>query len=253
MFTVDDVVVKDAVAEEQSHDDQEPHRAEIERVQGEVVAEIARHRNHHLAEGEHHIQHGALRQVGEVDENRTAALPEEEHRAHAEQDRGERQRGGVRKLILENRCGGEQCLAKQDHRHADDLAAVCLCAVGAQLAEILHADVHEDQRPGNVVHRVVGVPVRPRSLADEVQQKHVEEQENMLPDAVLAVDIDVIGGKVPDLNHRERAQNIRDKRERVNKAVRDVVQQGVVAPDDIHEDQVVYQLDILDLFLFLFQ
>ena len=71
----------------------------------------------------------------------------------------------------------------------------------------------------------------------------------MLSNAVPAVDINVVGGEVPDLNDCQRAEHIGDKGQGGDKAAGDVVQQGVVAPDDIDEDQVVDQLDILDFFL----
>ena len=123
----------------------------------------------------------------------------------------------------------------------------------AQLDRILNTDVDQDQRPRDVIHRVISRPVGARAFADEVEQEHVEEQEDMLSDAVPAVDINVVGGEVPDLNDCQRAEHIGDKGQGVDKAAGDVVQQGVVAPDDIDEDQVVDQLDILDFFLFFLQ
>ena len=55
---------------------------------------------------------------------------------------------------------------------------------------------------------VKALPVLPGALADEVQQEHIGEQEDMLPQTVSAVKIDVVGGVVPDLYNGEGAENV---------------------------------------------
>ena len=85
---VDDVVIEHPVAEEQPDDDQKRHGGKIEIIGRDLVGKITRDRDDHLAEGKDHIEHGTLREMGEVDKALIAAAPpEEQHHPHAEKNR----------------------------------------------------------------------------------------------------------------------------------------------------------------------
>ena len=135
--------------------------------------------------------------------------------------------------------------------------AVALIATAAwtaaQLKQVLHGDIAEDQCPGDVVLRVKRVPVGAGTLCDKEQQEHIGKDKDVLPDAVSAVDVDVVGRVVPDLDDREGAEDIGKKAVPFHKAALGRVQQGVIPADDVDENQVVNQLKILDLLFFLFE
>ena len=121
----------------------------------------------------------------------------------------------------------------------------------AQHDEILDGDVDQDQRPGDVVLHLKALPVHARALADVIEQIHVDEHEDVIAHTVLAVHICVERGKAPDLYDRKPAQHIGEKHRGADKAVFDVVQERVVPPDDVYEDQVIDQLQIFNFLFFL--
>ena len=97
------------------------------------------------------------------------------------------------------------------------------------------------------------LPVEAGPLSDVVEQVHVQEQGDVIPQAVAAVHVDIEGGEVPDLDDRQAAQDVDPEGRAADKAVLHMVQQRVVAPYDIDEDQVVDQFQILDLLLLFLQ
>ena len=118
------------------------------------------------------------------------------------------------------------------------------------LDQVLDPDVDEDQGPGQVEAAVVAVPVAPDTLPDEIEQVHVDEEEDVLPLAVAAVQIDIEGRIVPDLNDGQAAQGIGQKGGAADKAVFHILNQGIVAADDIYKDQVIDQFQVFYLFFF---
>ena len=120
----------------------------------------------------------------------------------------------------------------------------------SELDGVLHADVEQNQRPRGGILVLKALPVQPGALSDVVEQIHVHEQGNVIAQTVAAVHVDVKRGEIPDLNDGEGAHDIHQKHRAADESVFDVVQQGVVAPDDIDKDQIVDQLQILDLFFF---
>ena len=83
------------------------------------------------------------------------------------------------------------------------------------------------------------------------EKEHIEKQRDMLSDAVTPEDIDIIGGKIPDLDNSQRTERIGVKGCRLNKSVRKAVQQQIIPAYNINENQVIDQLNIFDFFLFL--
>ena len=75
----------------------------------------------------------------------------------------------------------------------------------------------------------------------------VDEQKNMIPYAVPSVQVNVKSTEAPDLDHGKRTHNVRHKDRARDKSALNMMQQCVVASDDIYEDQIIYQLDIFYL------
>ena len=137
----------------------------------------------------------------------------------------------------------QQRLAEEDDHHiADGANLVGYPSVVPQLDGVLHADIQQNQRPRHVVLGVEGLPVEPGALADIVQEVHIQHQGDMVPKAVAAVHIDIKRGEVPDLDDGQTAQDVGQKGGGADKAPLHMVEQGVVAADDIDENQVIYQL-----------
>ena len=78
----------------------------------------------------------------------------------------------------------------------------------------------------------------------------IDKEENVVTDSVSAVDIYIERREVPNLDHREGAKHIGKEIPLGHVTVIDVVQKGIIAPDDKYKYKVVYQLKIFDLFLF---
>ena len=88
----------------------------------------------------------------------------------------------------------------------------------------------------------------PGSFTNEVEQKHIDKQTDMISDAVSAMHIDVVSRKIPDLNNSKCAKNIGDEHLSVNKSICYLMQERIIPADYINKDQVVYQFKILDFF-----
>ena len=146
----------------------------------------------------------------------------------------------------ENDCG----FCQKNCRHPDALSFVHGLAA-PHFDQILDADVRQDECPGNMVLRMIALPVRTGSFADEVHEEHINEQKNMLADAVPPEYIDIVSRKIPDLDNSQRTERIGIKGCRLNKSVRKAVQQQIIPAYNINENQVIDQLNIFDFFLFL--
>ena len=253
-FAVEHMIIDDAVAEEQPHDDQKAHQREVDIAHAHIAVKVGRDRDDHLAEGEHDVQHRTLGEMLKVHTGDALVPAGKHHRSDTEQDRPKRGIGRAVQLEFKHSERDESRLTEQDDRHAGD--APCLNGVAlmvASLDEVLSADVQEDQRPRDMVHGVTVLPVGACADRQKVHQEHVDKQEHMIANAVSAVSVDIIGGVVPDLDHRQRTDRIHHERRKGDEAVLGMVQKGVIPPDDKDEDQIVDQLDVLDLLLLLFQ
>ena len=142
-------------------------------------------------------------------------------------------------------------LSKQhDHHVSDRPAAFLVLFAVAPFDQILNPDVDENKCPGHMILGVKALPVQARPLADIVQKVHVDEQKNVISHAVPPEHVDVISREIPDLNDRERTQNVRQKQRRRDKSALRNMQKRIVAAYDINEDQVVDQFQIFNFFLF---
>ena len=252
-LAVDDVVIKVAVHREQPRHDEEAHQREVYGPAVESIAEVARYPYYHLAEGEHHIEHDPLAEVREVHRHPAAEAPAD-GQAHGQADDegdGRESRAGSAEYRYGN--GYEDGFAYQQADIEYDMPALIIGQVGA-FAEhkiVLHGEVEQYQRPRDVVLDIVVPPQRRGALTHVVHQIHIDEQAYVLGRAVGAVAVDEQGGEVPYLEDDEGGGKICYVHVQRKEAVLQIMQQMVVASDDIHEDEVVYQLDILDLFFFL--
>ena len=118
-----------------------------------------------------------------------------------------------------------------------------------RLDKMLHGDVNQNQRPSYTKPVAVLRPVRRNTRGHMVQQVHIREQKDVISYAVSAVEVDVKRAEHPNLDNRERAENIRRKRAQGCKAVFKIVHKRVVSADYVNKNQVVYQLEVLNLFL----
>ena len=75
----------------------------------------------------------------------------------------------------------------------------------------------------------------------------------MIAHSVAPEHVYVERGEVPDLDDRQRAEYVRYKSVRGNKAVLKVTEKSVVAAHYIYKYQVVYELEIFYFPFFLFQ
>ena len=187
------VIVQNLIAEEQTHHDQETQGGEIDGAHGESALEIGGDGDDHLTEGEDHVQHGPLRQMSEVHQLCFGAAPQRPRGHDAVQDRHPGQ-GHARPVVDGDGRQYDGRLSEQGHHHAPDgPLLIRLATVAAQLDGILHADVDQDQGPGQVILVLGALPVQPGSLPDVIQQIHVHEQGDVIPHAVSAVHIGVEG------------------------------------------------------------
>ena len=79
---------------------------------------------------------------------------------------------------------------------------------------------------------------------------YIDEQEDVIADPVLTVNVNVVGGKIPDLDHRKCCHYICHKSSRLNEPLFKVMQKQIVAADDIYEDQIIDQFHVFHFFLF---
>ena len=154
------------------------------------------------------------------------------------------------RLIQRDISQDNQCFHEKDHHHPDDLLLVFSLFMMSEFDQILHTDIDQDQRPGDMILSMKTLPVYPGPLADKVQQKHVDKQKHMLSDAVSAVNIDIVSRVIPNLDHGQRRQNICKERRPCDEPVFKDVQQCIIAADDVYENQIIDQFDILNLLLF---
>lgn len=149
----------------------------------------------------------------EVHDIGAASLTADQHGEHAEEDGRQRQPGRLKCLIREDIRRDYAGFDKQDRRHEQAMpTGVRIVPVMAKLQQILHPDIGQDQRPRDVILLVIRLPVGPRPLRDKIHQEHIYKQEYMFPDTVPAVDIDIVCGEIPDLDHRERRHDIGEYR-----------------------------------------
>ena len=246
---VDDVIVKHLVTQEQRCNDQKRHRGKVHGAEADLTLKIRGDRNDHLSEGKDHIQHGPLRQMRKVDQSRLFPIREitghPDSVQHCQKGKCRKsQRHGRQRQQYQRRLSQQHKDHVPDRFHRSRLAAVV-----AHLDHILKSDIHQDQRPCNIILCVKMLPVQACPLADVIQQIHIYEQEDVIAHAVPAEHIDVERGEIPDLDDRQRAQHIRQEHAKRNKSVLHCVQQRIVPPDHIHKDQIIDQLQILDLLL----
>ena len=94
------------------------------------------------------------------------------------------------------------------------------------------------------------LPVCPRPLANKIHQEHIDKQEDMFPDAVPAIYIDIVSRIVPYLYDGKGRHDICQKCRQCDKIVLNDMQKSIVPSDDINEDQVVDQFHIFDFLFF---
>ena len=144
-----------------------------------------------------------------------ASLTKQKYRSHSEKNRTERNPGHTGRLKEWDITKDNNCFDKKNDRHPNNLFPILLqIPVNAQLDQILHADVDQDQGPGNMILRVISLPIRPYSFGNKVKKEHVYEQEDVIADPMLAVDVDVVSGEIPDLDHCKCRHYIRHKSSR---------------------------------------
>ena len=177
-------------------------------------------------------------------------MSEHKNGGYAKNDRDQRKPRGMCRLIQWNTSQDDQRLHEKDHHHPDDLLLVASLFMMSEFDQILHTDIDQDQRPGDMILSMKTLPVYPGPLADKVQQKHINKQKHMLSDAVSAVNIDIVSRVIPNLDHSQCRQDIREERGPCDEPVFKDVQQGIIAADDIYEYQIVDQFDVFDLLFF---
>ena len=96
------------------------------------------------------------------------------------------------------------------------------------------------------------LPVDARSVSHIIEQIHIYKKEDVFPQTVSSVPVNVERCKIPDLNDRERDQHIRQKHASVYESVFYMCQERIIPADQIDKYQIIDQLDIFD-FLFFFR
>ena len=120
----------------------------------------------------------------------------------------------------------------------------------SQFDEVLHGDIDENQHPRDIEAVERALPPYGYSDSHMVEQVHIDKKKDVVADSVSAIYINVECRKVPNLDHREGAKHIGKEIPLGHVTVIDVVQKGIIAPDDKYKYKVVYQLKIFDLLLF---
>ena len=119
-------------------------------------------------------------------------------------------------------------------------------------AELIPASIREvqhDQCPGAVVADIVLEPVVVRAARHVVQEVHINEDTDVVPERLPPIAVKKHRGKHPDL-HDHRGQ----KKEGLNRAHRREgvlidMKQCVDRTEAVHENEVEKELDVLDLLL----
>ena len=104
-----------------------------------------------------------------------------------------------------------------------------------------------------MILRLISEPVGARTLSYEVHQIHVDQQKDVVAHAVTAKHVYVERREVPYLDDSQSAYYVREESGAGNKAVLKVAEKSIVAAHHVYEDEVVYELQIFYLFLFVLQ
>ena len=113
-----------------------------------------------------------------------------------------------------------------------------------QTDRVLDRQIQDDEPPRcqEPVHSLaVGADAPPQI----VEQVHVDKQKDMVQHTVRTVTVDQDGAHVPDLQDDQRREDVRKVHPPRKKAALHL-QQGVIPADQVHKDQIVDQLDVLD-------
>ena len=123
----------------------------------------------------------------------------------------------------------------------------------AALNSVLHSYVYQYQSPGDMILILKNIPVHAGAFTDVIQQIHIQEQGNVIPYSVAPEHIDVKSREIPDLDHGQRAQNIRQDDLRLQDIAFHVIKQRIVPADHVNKDQIIDELDVFDFLFFRFQ
>ena len=100
--------------------------------------------------------------------------------------------------------------------------------------QILYANVNKYQCPGDMILILEPVPVCSGPLSDVVEQIHIKEQENMVPESVASEHVDVKSRIIPDLYHGKSRQGIRKECLKTDKSAFNMMKPSVVQTDDLY-------------------
>ena len=253
-LTVDDMVVKIAVNQKQSGDDQKCHQRIVEAAERVLTAEVTGNADDHLAEGEHHKEHDALGQVGKIQRDKVTFAAVEQLHEHAEHHRQRRQRQS-RQRKHRQRGKHDTCLDQHHGYAVPQMRSVPGRELFhlPELDEVLHRKINEDQPPCDVVLEIKVLPADARAVRHVVEQIHIDENAHILRHRFGAVAVDKERRQIPDMQRNQGRQQVGEIDVKGNKPALHGVDKRVISADDIDEDQVVDQLDIFDLLFFLFQ
>ena len=238
-------VVDVAVAEEEAGHDEEGGQREIQGFRRETVCEVFRDDQDHVAESEHDVEHDALGEMGEV-----GGDPRQERGRREADEEGPLPGGEAGKVIDGDRSCDQASLDEQQGGVLADVSPAQPVFRRAQHPQILRGEVDQDQCPGAHERAVVRIPAVDGVRAHDVQQEHVYEHHQLVRDAVLSEAVHEQRRPVPDLEHDQGTDEIVHKCLERDETRLHAVEQGRVPADQVHEDQIVDQLDLLDLFLF---
>ena len=242
---VEDIVIKKAVAQEHADDDQEG-----DDVQKHILPRLeeARDADDHLTEGQDHEQQISLGEVREVTRSRLIGteLTGFCDIAVNQRKRREHDAGG---FMHRDRHEDDAALDEMmdDIRPEYPPVDVIEMRGETQLIPASIREVQHDQCPGSVVADIVIEPVVVRAARHVVQEIHINEDTDVIPEGFSAVTVEKHRGKHPDL-HDDRGQ----KKEGLDRAYRWEgvligMKQCVDRTEAVHEDEVEKELDILDL------
>ena len=247
LVVVEDIVVKKAVAQEHADDDQEGND-----VQQHILARLekAGDADDHLTEGQDHEQQISLGEVREVTRSRLIGteLTGFCDIAVDQRKRREHEAGG---FMHRDRHEDDAALDEMmdDIRPEYPPVDVIEMRGETQLVPASIREVQHDQCPGPMVADIVIEPVVVRAARHVVQEIHINEDTDIIPEGFSAVTVEKHRGKHPDL-HDDRGQ----KKEGLNRTHRREgmlidMKQCVDRTEAVHEDEVEKELDVLDLLL----
>ena len=245
---VNKTVIQRSVAQKQACDDEKRHNGEIDAVERHAAAEVGGDGYYHLAEGEDDVEHGALAQMRKIHGHQGVFPPGDEHGYNAEENRHVWDRNLV-KRVYENVNAYEKSLREYD----DSLLPKLLQLPGGvfmitHLYNMLDRYVNEYQRPRDRVFIHRSLPPYARAVRHKIQEKHIDEEENVIPNSVSAVDVYIKRGKIPNLYNGESSQNVSQEDACGYETALYILNERVIAPDKIYEDKIVDKLQIFNLF-----